>query len=61
MHNDVKPRRIAAVRPPPSLPANSQFFRPGATGSTARSPALLSLASYPASVDRFNAARFDRA
>jgi hypothetical protein len=33
---------MAAVRPPPSLPQNSQFLRPMAQGFTARSAALLS-------------------
>ena len=61
MHEETRLNRIAAVRPPPSLPANSQFRRPMATGYTARSLALLSIDRYPASVNRFNAAQFDRA
>jgi hypothetical protein len=32
--------RIAAIRPPPSLPQNSQFFRVTATGRSARSTAF---------------------
>jgi hypothetical protein len=53
--------RIAAVRPPPSLPANGEFRRPMATGVTARSLALLSISRNSSSAYQFNAAQFDRA
>lgn len=61
LHVDTRLNRIAAVLPPPSLPANSQFLRPRATGFTARSLALLSIDRYPAPVNRFNATQFERA
>ncbi len=41
---------LAAQRPPPSLPANSQFLRPTTTFLSARSLALLSMLRYPCSV-----------
>ena len=46
---------VAAVLPPASLPANTQFFRPSATNFIPRSLALLSIDSQPASVYRSSA------
>src|SRR5512135_2330928 len=48
----------AAVFPPLSLPANSQFFRPMATGFKARSLAPLSISRKPASSGRINASQW---
>jgi len=46
-HVAVKLARIARRRPPSSLPKNIQCLRPMANGFTARSAALLSIASAP--------------
>jgi hypothetical protein len=44
----TKLRSTAAVLPPPSLPKNSQLFRPTATPRMARSVALCRLPDYAA-------------
>jgi excisionase family DNA binding protein len=50
----VKLAKVASVRPPRSLPKNSQFLRPIANGLIARSAVLLSIARRPSPTYTFS-------